>query len=230
MRRTDDPYEVLGLERGADDHEVRTRYRELARRYHPNTNGGDASAEWMFKQVNAAHAAIMEAGRENGAPGSATARKRTAHDGRYGGGPPPPPRPHDRRHDNEDHVDRSLVVLVAGMIGGSLMVTAVLAAAVGGFSPDPRFERAECERAAARYMREDNTAAMRSTENELNRACGGPHAFWQRAVFDPLHGTTSCFSAVANYLREKKARAPRRELKTLRTGMTDACRTYGGNS
>jgi len=59
VQTKNDPFEVLGLERGASTEEVRRRYRELARRYHPDVNEGDSTAEWMFKQVNAAHEAIM---------------------------------------------------------------------------------------------------------------------------------------------------------------------------
>ena len=72
MQTKNDPFEVLGLERGASTEEVRRRYRELARRYHPDVNEGDSTAEWMFKQVNAAHETII---------GNATADR-----------PQPPPR------------------------------------------------------------------------------------------------------------------------------------------
>lgn len=59
MPTRNDPVEVLGLERGASTEQVRKRYRELARRYHPDVNEGDSTAEWMFKQVNEAHEAIV---------------------------------------------------------------------------------------------------------------------------------------------------------------------------
>ena len=50
-----DFYETLGVERGASPKEIQSAYRRLARRYHPDVNGGDAEAEQRFKEVNAAH-------------------------------------------------------------------------------------------------------------------------------------------------------------------------------
>ena len=59
MATSSDPFEVLGLEQGATRKEVRKRYRELARRYHPDVNEGDSTATWMFKQVSTAHNEIV---------------------------------------------------------------------------------------------------------------------------------------------------------------------------
>ncbi len=83
MQRENDPFEVLGLKRGASAEEVRRRYRELARRYHPDVNEGDSTAEWMFKQVNAAHEALV---------GNATAQ-RPQSPPRSPPRPPAPPEP-----------------------------------------------------------------------------------------------------------------------------------------
>lgn len=56
MRSRDlDPYEVLGLERGATWEEVRTAYRRLAKKHHPDKNPGDKASEWIFKQVGEAY-------------------------------------------------------------------------------------------------------------------------------------------------------------------------------
>ena len=49
-----DPYEVLGLKRGASDEEIKKAYRNLSRRYHPDANINNpnaAQAEEQFKQV-----------------------------------------------------------------------------------------------------------------------------------------------------------------------------------
>lgn len=56
MRSRDlDPYEVLGLEQGATWQEVRTAYRRLAKKHHPDKNPGDKASEWIFKQVGEAY-------------------------------------------------------------------------------------------------------------------------------------------------------------------------------
>ena len=53
-----DPYQVLGVSRGASDAEIKKAFRKLARQYHPDRNEGSASAETRFKEVQAAYDAI----------------------------------------------------------------------------------------------------------------------------------------------------------------------------
>lgn len=55
-----DPYTTLGVPRDADDNAIRSRYRELARRYHPDVNPGDDAAEERFKAVSEAYAVLSE--------------------------------------------------------------------------------------------------------------------------------------------------------------------------
>lgn len=50
-----DYYEVLGLKRDADDKEIKKAYRKLAKKYHPDTNQGNADAERQFKEVTEAY-------------------------------------------------------------------------------------------------------------------------------------------------------------------------------
>lgn len=53
-------YESLGLSRGATTDEVRKAYRRLARKYHPDVNPGDHSAEERFKQIQAAYDVLSD--------------------------------------------------------------------------------------------------------------------------------------------------------------------------
>lgn len=50
-----DLYDVLGVARSASPDEIRKAYRRLARKYHPDVNGGDPEATERFKQINAAY-------------------------------------------------------------------------------------------------------------------------------------------------------------------------------
>lgn len=56
-----DYYEVLGLARGAGEKEIKSAYRKLARKFHPDLNAGNADAETKFKEVNEAYAVLSNA-------------------------------------------------------------------------------------------------------------------------------------------------------------------------
>lgn len=56
-----DFYEVLGVQRGAPDKEIRSAYRKLARRYHPDVTPNDRAAEARFKEVTAAYEVLSDA-------------------------------------------------------------------------------------------------------------------------------------------------------------------------
>ena len=52
MAEQRDLYEVLGLQKGASDDEIKKAYRKLAKKYHPDLNPGDKTAEEKMKEVN----------------------------------------------------------------------------------------------------------------------------------------------------------------------------------
>ncbi len=55
-----DYYSVLGVPRGASEKEVRSAYRKLARKHHPDVNPGDKAAETRFKEINSAYEVISD--------------------------------------------------------------------------------------------------------------------------------------------------------------------------
>lgn len=79
-----DPYEVLGVSRNASQEEIKKAYRELSRKYHPDSYANNPLAdlaEEKFKEVQDAYQQIMngEAGRDDGYNGYGGAYRQNAY-------------------------------------------------------------------------------------------------------------------------------------------------------
>ena len=66
-----DYYEVLGVEKGADDKTIKSAFRKLAMANHPDRNQGDSAAENRFREANEAYDVLKDP------------QKRAAYDGCY---------------------------------------------------------------------------------------------------------------------------------------------------
>jgi molecular chaperone DnaJ len=80
-----DFYVILGLEHGATESEIKRAYRRLARRYHPDINPGDRTAEARFRQILEANETLIDPERRSkyvsGTPTSGQQRRATGFEG-----------------------------------------------------------------------------------------------------------------------------------------------------
>lgn len=59
-RNYKDYYKTLGVERGASEKDIKSAYRKLARKHHPDVNPGDKSSEDRFKEVSEAYEVLSD--------------------------------------------------------------------------------------------------------------------------------------------------------------------------
>ncbi|HYK87511.1 MAG TPA: molecular chaperone DnaJ [Acidobacteriota bacterium] len=78
MNHKRDYYEVLGISREANDQEIKSAYRKLAVKYHPDKNPGDKDAEEMFKEAAEAYSVLSD-------PDKRARYDRFGHSGLQGG-------------------------------------------------------------------------------------------------------------------------------------------------
>jgi molecular chaperone DnaJ len=55
-----DYYDILGLSKSASDNEIKSSYRKLAMKYHPDRNPGDRKAEEKFKEISESYEILKD--------------------------------------------------------------------------------------------------------------------------------------------------------------------------
>ncbi len=60
-----DYYEVLGLKKGATEDQIKSAFRKMAMKYHPDKNPGNSEAEEKFKEINEAYSVLSDADQKN---------------------------------------------------------------------------------------------------------------------------------------------------------------------
>jgi molecular chaperone DnaJ len=187
-----DPYKALGVDRKASDEEIKKAYRKLARRYHPDKNPGDASAEERFKEVQEAYSILSDAekrreydagGRIFGGgfdPGAFRGGGGGGFAGNVGdilsdffggggraGGPPPPERGRDLETDVHVSFDQA-------MNGAQVPVTVAVSArckTCGGTGAKPGTSPKVCSRCQGRGVEAESQGLF--SISQPCRKCGG---------------------------------------------------------
>ncbi len=59
-RKKKDYYKILGIDKNADENTIKKAYRKLAKKYHPDTNAGNAQAAEKFKQITEAYSVLSD--------------------------------------------------------------------------------------------------------------------------------------------------------------------------
>jgi len=89
MEKKRDYYEVMGLKRGAGEDEIKSAYRKLVKKYHPDANPDDADAMERIREVNDAYAVLSDPQKkaDYDLNGHASAERGGARGGTSGDGP-----------------------------------------------------------------------------------------------------------------------------------------------
>ncbi len=61
-----DPYEVLNVSPSASEEEIKAAYRKLAKKYHPDLNGGSPTAEAKMREINEAYTLLIKQKKNGG--------------------------------------------------------------------------------------------------------------------------------------------------------------------
>lgn len=195
MAEKRDCYEILGINKGASDDEIKKAFRRMAKQYHPDANPGNKEAEEKFKEVNEAYSILSDPNKKANYDRFGYAGvDPSAGGGGFGGGFS------GAGFDMGDIFD-----MFGGMFGGSssrgnyanapmqgddvgLRITVDFNEAVFGCKKDVSFTRVEhCHECGG-------SGAAKGTSPQTCRKCGGRGTInvQRRTPFGVMQSTTQC--------------------------------------
>ncbi len=84
---TNDPFATLGVSSSATEDEIKSAYRKLAKKYHPDLNPGDKAAEEKMREVNDAYTRALQIKKTGRDPSANPYGPGSSYGGGYGGSP-----------------------------------------------------------------------------------------------------------------------------------------------
>ena len=142
-------YEVLGLPPGASTTEIKNKYRELAKKFHPDLTQDKVLGQRIFAQINQAYRVLGDAERRSqydatltpdraqpGMPSAATSGVQSAPQSNTFAAPPPPPVRPALSPQMEAEVQRLLGDAEMAMMGGKVQDARAICETLLGMQPD----------------------------------------------------------------------------------------------
>ena len=109
--------DILGIHDSANEAQIKARYREFAKRYHPDRNHGDKTTQWIFKEIHAAYEQINNGREEDSTTPNPETRTRARSRKTDESG--------NHRQRKEEAARQARTATQAGVATGCLLVSAI---------------------------------------------------------------------------------------------------------
>lgn len=180
-----DPYKVLGVSPNASDEEIKSAYRRLAKKYHPDLNPGDTRAAEKMNEINAAYEQIKNPQPQNDYGAYGGAGSYTGYGGGYSSG-----YGYGGAYQNGREQERNEIKAARSYIRSRHFAEAVNA--LSGVPPTERTGEWYYLNAIANYNMGNRVAAL----NHAQRACGmEPGNMLYRQLLEQIQSGAQAYQA-----------------------------------